>query len=257
MKKLRHPISLSFSFQDTIPSGNGYIMLDREFTNWPLFYDDAAWKLFTYLLIQTNYTVRFWGPHQIQKGELVTSYQHLGDSLHKSRDEIKRLLTKLKNIHEIETIRLGNALLIKMPNYLKYMNLVEKKTGKGARPEPEKNPEPVPEAPITKESKEGKNFIRKENLYPSQQFSNNSTDGLRPIGSIFAQQIRSAMPYHFEQFPPDEGEVNRYVAEKELTVDLDQFYDHYQANGWCDLKGRRLAGWHFALCKVSKDGEWL
>ena len=65
------------------------------------------------------------------------------------------------------------------------------------------------------------------------------------------------MPYHFEQFPPDEGEVNRYVAEKELTVDLDQFYDHYQANGWCDLKGRRLAGWHFALCKVSKDGEWL
>lgn len=37
MKKVIHPISLSFSFQDTIPSGNGYIMLDREFTNWPLF----------------------------------------------------------------------------------------------------------------------------------------------------------------------------------------------------------------------------
>ena len=47
MKKVIHPISLSFSFQDTIPSGNGYIMLDREFVNWPLFYDDAAWKLFT------------------------------------------------------------------------------------------------------------------------------------------------------------------------------------------------------------------
>ena len=42
MKKVIHPISLSFSFQDTIPSGNGYIMLDREFVNWPLFYDDAA-----------------------------------------------------------------------------------------------------------------------------------------------------------------------------------------------------------------------
>jgi len=130
-------------------------MLDREFTNWPLFYDDAAWKLFTYLLIRANYTTRQWGTREVRKGELITSYQHLADALHKSRDEIKRLLKKLKDIHEVETIRVGNALLIKMPNYLKYMGLMEKKKRKSARPSPEENPALAPDESINKESKEG------------------------------------------------------------------------------------------------------
>lgn len=257
MKKLRHPISLSFAFQDTIPSGNGYIMLDREFTNWPLFYDDAAWKLFTYLLMRANYTIRQWGTNEVQKGELITSYQHLADALHKSRDEIKRLLKKLKDIHEVETIRVNNALLIKMPNYLKYMGLMEKEKRKSVRPSPAENPKLVPDEPINKESKEGNNVIRKENLYTPQHFQNTSSGELRSIGSVFARQIKSVMPYHFDQLPPDEDEVRRYVIEKELTVDLDRFFDHYYSTGWCDLKGRPLDGWHFALCHIHKIGEYL
>ena len=84
-------------------------------------------------------------PHEsktkkMKKGELVTSYQHLADALNKSRDEIKRLLKKLKDIHEVETVRVGNALLIKLPNYLKYMSLPDKKKGKSARPQPEESP---------------------------------------------------------------------------------------------------------------------
>ena len=257
MKKLRHPISLSFSFQDTIPSGNGYIMLDREFTNWPLFYDDAAWKLFTYLLMRANYTTRQWGTREVRKGELITSYQHLADALHKSRDEIKRLLKKLKDIHEVETIRVGNALLLRMLNYLKYMGLMEKKKEKFARPSPAENPAPVPDEPINKERKEGNNVIRKENLYTPQHFQNTSSGELRSIGSVFARQIKSVMPYHFDQLPPDEDEVRRYVMEKELTVDLDRFFDHYYSTGWCDQKGRRIGGWHFALCHIHKTGEYL
>ena len=257
MKKLRHPISLSFSFQDTIPSGNGYIMLDREFTNWPLFYDDAAWKLFTYLLIRANYTTRQWGTREVRKGELITSYQHLADALHKSRDEIKRLLKKLKDIHEVETIRVGNALLIKIPNYLKYMGFMEKKKEKSARPSPAENPAPAPDESINKESKEGNNVIRKENLYTPQHFQNTSSGELRSIGSVFARQIKSVMPYHFDQLPPDEDEVRRYVTEKELTVNLDRFFDHYYSTGWCDQKGRRIGGWHFALCHIHKIGEYL
>lgn len=257
MKKVIHPTSLSFSFQDTIPSGNGYIMLDREFTNWPLFYDDAAWKLFTYLLMRANYTIRQWGTRDVQKGELITSYQHLADALHKSRDEVKRLLKKLKDIHEVETVRVNSALLIKMPNYLKYMGLMEKKKGKSARPSPEENPAPAPDESINKESKERNNVIRKENLYTPQHFSNNSNGGLHSIGSVFARQIKSVMPYHFDQLPPDEDEVRRYVTEKELTVDLDRFFDHYYSTSWCDQKGRRIDGWHFALSRLANYGEWL
>ena len=106
--------------------------------------------------MRVNYTTRQRGTNQVRKGELVTSYQHLGEALHKSRDEVKRLLKKLKNIHEVETMRVGNALLLKMPNYLKYMGLMEKKKGKSARPSPAENPEEVHDESINKERKEGR-----------------------------------------------------------------------------------------------------
>jgi len=168
-----------------------------------------------------------------------------------------KVLKKLKDIHEVETVRVGNALLIKLPNYLKYMSLPDKKKGKSARPQPEENPEPIPDESTNKESKEGNSFIRKENLYRPQVFSNNSNGGLRSIGSIFAQQVKSAFPYHFNEFPPDENEVRRYVAEKDLNVDVDRFFDHYYSTVWCNKKGRRLDGWHFALYHCEKTGEWL
>ena len=144
-----------------------------------------------------------------------------------------------------------------MPNYLKYMGLMEKKKEKSARPSLAENPKPVPDESINKERKEGNNVIRKENLYTPQHFQNISSGELRSIGSVFARQIKSVMPYHFDQLPPDEDEVRRYVTEKELTVDLDRFFDHYYSTGWCDQKGRRIGGWHFALNKLAKQGEWL
>jgi len=257
MKKVTHPISLSFSFPDTIPSGNGYIILDRELINWPLFYDDAAWKMFIYLLMRANYTNRLWGTHQVQKGELITSYQHLADALNKSRDEVKRLLKKLKNIREVETVRIGNALLIKMLNYLKYMNCKESEKGEGARLKPEENPGCDLTSPITKENKEGNHVIREENLYRPKHFSNNHSGGLQSIASILARQMKPSLPYHFDEFPPDEDEVKRYVAEKELNVDVDRFLDHYYKTSWCQKNGKHLDGWHFALCHCEKKGEWL
>ena len=47
------------------------------------------------------------------------------------------------------------------------------------------------------------------------------------------------------------------MAEKDLNVDVDRFFDHYNANGWCDKKGRRLDGWQFALSRLANHGEWL
>ena len=88
----------------------------------------------------------------------------------------RNFLKKLKDIHEVETVRIGNALLIKLPNYLKYMSLPDKKKGKSARPQPSENPEPVSAESTNKESKEGNNFIRKENLYRPQVFSNYSNE---------------------------------------------------------------------------------
>ena len=47
------------------------------------------------------------------------------------------------------------------------------------------------------------------------------------------------------------------MAEKDMDIDLDRFFDHYYSTGWCDKKGRRLDGWHFALSRLANHGEWL
>ena len=90
-----------------------------------------------------------------------------------------------------------------------------------------------------------------------KHFSNNSSGGLQSIGGIIARQMKAVLPYHFDEFPPDENEVRRYITEKDMKIDVDRFYDHYYKTGWCQQNGKHLDGWHFALCHCEKKGEWL
>ena len=246
------------AFPDTIPSEYGFITIDREFVNWPLFHDDAAWKMMCYLLMRTNYKMRFWGERTINPGEFVTSYAHMGEDLHKSRDEVKRLLTKLKNNGEVKTMRLGNALLISMPNYLKYQRFRTRRHKDGARPEPDIIPEDEPQALTTKENKPGNNFKRKENYTRMRNFSDPDNGGFVSLGAIFARQMKPpAKKYHFKQFPPDRSEVELYVKNNNMDIDLDHFFEHYERTDWCNQKGKKLGGWHFALHHLAKTGTYI
>ena len=245
------------SFPDTIPSEYGFITIDREFVNWPLFHDDAAWKMMCYLLMRANYKTRFWGTRTINPGEYVTSYAHLGEDLHKTRDEVKRLLTKLKNIGEVKTMRLGNALLISMPNYLKYQRFRTRHHKDSARPEPDLSPEPDPQVLTTKENKPGNNLKRKENYTRRRNFSDPDNGGFVSLG-FCAQQIIPRKPkFHFKQFPPDRAEVELYVKNNHMDIDLDHFFEHYERTDWCNQKGKKLGGWHFALHRLVDQGIYI
>ena len=237
------------AFPDTIPSEYGFITIDREFVNWPLFHDDAAWA---------NYKTRFWGTRTINPSEYVTSYAHLGEDLHKSRDEVKRLLTKLKNNGEVKTMRLGNALLISMPNYLKYQRFRTRRHKDSARPEPDISPEPDHQALTTKENKPGNNFKRKENYTRRRNFSDPDNGGFVSLGAIFARQMEPpAKKYHFNTFPPDRAEVEMYVKNNNMDIDLDHFFEHYERTDWCNQKGKKLGGWHFALHRLVDQGIYI
>ena len=255
MKKRIHHISDPLSFQDTIPSEYGFIILDREFVHWPLYHDDAAWKMLTYLLMRANYKRKFWGEHTINPGELVTSYGHMAEDLYKSRDEVKRLLSKLKKINEVQTVRLGNALLIRMPNYLKYMGILKRHV----LPAPDLDLKDDLPPPITKESNKYNQLTREKNTFATQNLSTGRGSGFRPIGQILARQWDpEAKPkYNFKEFPPKRAEVEDYVKANGLCVNIDDFYQHYEDSCWCDLNGRRIDGWHFALNRMSKKGEYL
>ena len=246
------------AFPDTIPSEYGFITIDREFVNWPLFHDDAAWKMMCYLLMRANYKTRFWGTRTINPGEYVTSYAYIGEDLHKPRDTVKRLLTKLKNIGEVNTMHLGNALLISMPNYLKYQRFRTRRHKDSARPEPDISPEPELQALTTKENKPENNFKRKENYTRRQSFSDPDNGEFVSLGAIFARQPEPPpLKYHFKQFPSDQSEVELYIKNNHIGIDLNNFFEHYEKTGWCNQKGKKLGGWHFALHRLVDEGIYI
>ena len=78
------------------------------------------------------------------------------------------------------------------------------------------------------------------------------------LGAIFARQMEPpAKKYHFNTFPPDRAEVEMYIKEKALEVNLDHFFEHYERHDWCNRKYRKLDGWHFALHHLAKTGTYM
>lgn len=155
-------------------------------------------------------------------------------------------------------MRLGNALLISMPNYLKYQRFRTRRHKDSARPEPDISPEDELQALTTKENKPGNNFKRKENYTRRRNFSDPDNGGFVSLGAIFARQMEPpAKKYHFKQFPPDRAEVEMYIKEKALEVNPEHFFDYYERHDWCDRKYRKLDGWHFALHHLAKTGTYI
>lgn len=79
------------------------------------------------------------------------------------------------------------------------------------------------------------------------------------VGKVNRQGLRvgAKFKYHFTQLPPNWQEVERYVAEKNIHINLEGIYSYYEANGWCERSGKKLDGWHFALCHTHKTGKYL
>lgn len=78
------------------------------------------------------------------------------------------------------------------------------------------------------------------------------------LGTIFARQPEPpAKKYHFNTFPPDRAEVEMYIREKALDVNPEHFFDYYERHDWCDQKGKKLGGRHFALHELAKTGMYM
>ncbi len=249
MKKDIQTISDTFSFSDLIPSQYGAIIMDRAFTSWPLFHDDACWKLFSLLLMRVNYKERMYESFIVHRGEFITSYQHLADALHKTRDETKYLLGKLKKINEVETSRIKNALLVRLLNYNKYQAFKACDKDNFTSPLPHLCPEVAPTLPITKESKKenkenkGINFLNKADSenHPVDNFARQE-EGLKSIGSIFARQMRMSL-----MLSPSLEEIKDFCTQRLNRVDAKAFYNYYSSRGWKGTDGKPLRDWKQAI----------
>ena len=189
------------------------------------------------------------------------SHMRLAETLDKSKDQIRRLLNKLKRTNDITTTRIGCATLVRLINYNKYQGFEDTTPDTTATCPPNESQLIADYPPMTEERKQGNNVNNEKKLVGREIFEQKRTGGgLVGLGDVLARQGLGAgakFKYHFTQLPPDWTELERYVAEKNIHINLEGFYSYYESNGWCERSGKKLDGWHFALCYAHKTGEYL
>ena len=85
----------------------GWIKLHRKMTEWEWYKDKNTKTLFIHLLLTANHAPKKWKGQLIERGQLITSINHLSKELDLSIQQIRNTLKKLKSTNEI-TIKSTN-----------------------------------------------------------------------------------------------------------------------------------------------------
>lgn len=85
----------------------GFIKLPREIAEWEWYQDPVAFRLYIHLILSANYTTKKWRGIIVQRGQFVTSTDHLAHDLFLSKQQIRTGIKKLKSTGYI-TIKTTN-----------------------------------------------------------------------------------------------------------------------------------------------------
>lgn len=99
---------------------DGWIKIHRKMLNWE-WYDDINTKtLFIHLLLTANHKDKKWRGQLIQRGQLITSLEHLSNETKLSVQQIRTSLNKLKSTNEITTKVTNKYTLVNIEKYSDY-----------------------------------------------------------------------------------------------------------------------------------------
>ena len=106
----------------------GYIKLFRKFTNWEWYNNINVRIVFLHLLLIANHKEKQWQGIKIDKGQVLTSLEHLSKEVGLTVQQTRTALTKLKSTYEITSKSTNKYTLITLVNWGKYQLDKEKIT---------------------------------------------------------------------------------------------------------------------------------
>lgn len=104
----------------------GWISLYRKFIDWEWYTDINVKIVFIHLLLLANHTKNIWKGVEIQRGQLITSSEHLAKDLNLSRQQVRTALCKLQSTNEITTKSTNKYMLITIEKYNDYQDSLRK-----------------------------------------------------------------------------------------------------------------------------------
>lgn len=97
-----------------------YIKLDRNILRWRWYQDANTFRVFVHLLIKAQYKDEDYMDIAVKRGDAVTSYDSIAESLGLTYDQVRYSVKHLKNTGEITTTRHKDFLVISIVRYDDY-----------------------------------------------------------------------------------------------------------------------------------------
>ena len=144
---------------------SGWIKIHRKITDWEWYSDHNCARLFFHLMLRANFKDKKWQGVTVQRGQFVTSREHLSKEVGLSEQQIRTCLKKLESTGEITVKSTNKFTLITVENYTLYQDDIEESNQQITNKQPTNNQQIT----TTKERKERKN---EKNSYSARKSKN-------------------------------------------------------------------------------------
>lgn len=214
---------------------DGWISIYRKIQEKSWYKDSEYVHVWLHLILNANHSdKKVWVNGQeveLKRGQLLTSRKAISDKIGVAQSKIYRILSRYESEHQIEQQKTNKYTIITIVNYDLY----------------QKSEQQI-------EQKMNNKWTTNE----QQMNTNNNDNNVNNVNKYKKKNIKK------EKFvKPSVEEVKKYIVEKKLNVNAENFIDYYEANGWCVGKNKMkdwkatLRNWHRRQNGNSKTPEWF
>lgn len=172
----------------------GFITLHRKITEWEWYQDTNTFRLFIHILLNANHTEKKWQGHLINRGEFLTGRKSLSSSTGLTEQQIRTSLSKLKSTNEITIKTTSRNSVITVIKYDDYQQNNQQATSK---------------QPASNQQSTTTNNVNNDNNVNNKKRTNKES---------------------FKK--PSFEDIKKYCLDKNKSIDIESFINHYESNGW-------------------------
>lgn len=209
----------------------GWITLHRKFLQWEWFDKAEMVQLFIWLLLNASHTDRKWQGQVVKRGQILTTTPKIMEALNLSAQQTRTCIGRLKSTGEITCKSTNKYTIITICNYDRYQsdNFENNRQNNGQTNTP---------ATDKQRTNNGHNNNNNVTIKQLNNISNNSNNN---NACVCEERDKIFEIFFFKNFIAPELEVQR-------------FYDHYEASGWCRASGIEIED-RLALARLWKQKE--
>tara|TARA_R110000803_G_scaffold156365_1_gene220895 strand:- start:825 stop:1706 length:882 start_codon:yes stop_codon:yes gene_type:complete len=197
---------------------DGFISIYRKFLSWEWFDDERSVKIFIYLLLKANWKRRRWRGQWIERGQFITSTVKLAAELNMNRTTVIRNLKRFQESGEIVIKADTQKSVITICKYDNYQ--IKNEEVEQREQQPKRQPKQQREDSKSNSEGNSKSNTTNKGNKENKENKDNKVKG-KPSFLDFSNYLKKYL-----------GEKKIKVSDPQIIEIAENFFNHYNANGW-------------------------